>query len=151
LLHQHTLIACKLGRRDDADIHIQVAFAPSMRIRQSFALQANDGTSLRAFGNGNFLFAIQARNSEFGAKSCLRNTYGDRAIKVRAAALKEQVLFYIENDVEITGRRAIGAGLALIGNANTGLRIDARRNAYLDRARPLHPAASSAFRTLLAD
>src|SRR4029077_9108737 len=54
-------------------------------------------------------------------------------------------------DVEITGRRAIGAGLALIGNANTGLRIDARRNAYLDRARPLHPAASSAFRTLLAD
>src|SRR5579864_3145868 len=41
LLQKDTLLACNLGWRNHAHVDVQVAFAPSVRIGQSFALETN--------------------------------------------------------------------------------------------------------------
>src|SRR2546425_3413463 len=151
LLQQQALVTRKFARRNHSHVHVQIAFASSMRIRQSLTLQPNDGTRLGSLGNGNFLLAIETGYAEVGAQRGLRNADGHCAVKVRATALKKRMFLHIQNDVEIAGRRSIGSGFALVGYANARLRIDARGNAHFDCSRPLDPAAASAFRAFFAN
>ncbi len=115
LLQDSSLIAGKLRRRDHAHVHVEVALAPAMRIWQAFGLQTNDGTRLGSFGNGNFLFTVETGDADLGAKRGLRNTDRYGAVKIRATALKERMLLYFQNNIEVAGGAPLAPGSPSLG------------------------------------
>src|ERR1700674_2387085 len=58
LLDQFALFAGELGWREHANVIVQVASAPTARIRQAFAFNAKYRAALRTFGDLQFLFPV---------------------------------------------------------------------------------------------
>ena len=99
------------------------------------ALHLERGAGLRPFGYLHGLVTIDARHRDVAAQRQRREGEWHFAVQVVAVTLEELVLGDVNDDVEIAGRPALRAGLALAGEAQALTGGDARRN--LDRELPL--------------
>ena len=120
--------------------------------RHALALEAELPAVLRAFGHLDAgLRAVERRHLERAAER--RRGHRDRhlAVEVGAVALEELVRLDRQEDVEIAGRAAAQAGLALVGEADAGAVLDAGRD--VDRQRLLlgDAALAGAFRAWILD
>ena len=111
----------------------------------------NVAPGLRALGNFHDTFAIERGDGNLGAQRRLRERNGNGAIQVLAFALEERVLPGVQHDVEIAGRPAINASLALAGVQHARAFLDARRNFDRDRALSRDAAMASALGTRIDD
>ena len=113
LFQQLALVLCELHWRFNRDVAIQVARVTGADALDAFAAQAELLGGLRALGNVDRRLAGQRRHFDFAAQRCGRETDGYRAVQVVAIALEDVVLFQTDLDVQVTGRAAVGAWLAV--------------------------------------
>ena len=72
-------------------------------------------------------------------------------MQIQAVALKDFVAADMHHHIQITGRRAVRAGLALAGKADGLLVFDTGRNVHIQRFAALHAACAMAFNAWLFD
>src|SRR5690606_16012622 len=91
---------------------------------------------LRALGNLDArLRAVERGHLERAAEGCRRHRDRHLAEQVVAVALEQFLRLVRQEDVEVAGRAAAIAGLALAGEPDAGAVLDAGRD--VDRERPL--------------
>src|SRR6185437_9314422 len=144
LVEERALLFGEFGWDDDAHVDVEVAFA-AVRIGQALPFAAEKSAGLRAFGNGERVFAIDGGHFDFRAESSLRDADGDVAIEVGAAAFEERMLFDFEEDVEVAGDAAVGSGFAFAGDAQAHAAIHARGNGNFDGVGAFDAALSAAI------
>ena len=75
----------------------------------------------------------------------------DVAAQVGAVAGEDRVRRDVDLDVQVTGRTAAGADLALVGELDAGAGVDAGRDLDRDRAARAHPAVAGALAARVGD
>jgi hypothetical protein len=108
LFQQFALLAREFRRREHADVIVEIALAAAARVCKPFALDAEHGAALGAFGNFEFFFPSQTGNLQLASESGLRDAKRNRAIKIGAAAFKEWMFLDVEDNIEIARRAPIG-------------------------------------------
>src|ERR1700735_2862871 len=99
-----------------------------MRVRHSLGLLPENLPGLRPLRNHQFVFALQRRDPNRRAQRSLRDTYRNRAIKIRAASLEKRMFLHLEKNIKIACRSAIRSGFALACHAQTRARIHSGGN-----------------------
>ena len=98
------------------------------------AAQAELRAGLRLRRNAYRDFALQRRHRQLGAQRSLRKADRQFAIQVAAVALEDRMLAHAHFHVEVAGRRAGRAGLALPAQANAVTVVDALGDLHGQRA-----------------
>src|SRR5271157_6343815 len=151
LFDQLALLAGKFRRRQYAHMKIHIAASATVRVGQAFALQPENRAALRAFGDLQRLFPIQARHLQLRAQRRSCDAQRNRSVQIRAAPLKELVLLHFQNDIQIAGRPAVRPRLAFALHSQPRSRIHAGRNAQFDIVLALEAPLSVALRTAFLD
>ncbi len=118
-------------RRLDHHLAEEVSGIARAQPLDALAAQAKD---LPGLGLGRHLHlgrAVERRDLDLAAEGGLRKADRHLAVQVVAIALKHPVRPEMDDDVEVAGRSAVHAGLALAGEANAIALVHAGRN--LDR------------------
>ena len=97
------------------------------------------------------LLTVESLDRDLSSQGSLRESDRDRGVKIAALALELFVLGYVNNDIEISGRTAVGAGLAFTLNAQTRTGLDARRDFHFHRFFTFDAAGAFAIATWRAD
>src|SRR6185437_15179526 len=97
------------------------------------------------------LLAVDRRHLELAAERGRHHRDRHAAVQVGAVALEEVVAADREKDVEVAGRPAARARVALAGEPDAGAVLDAGRNVDRQRAVALHPAGAGAGRARIVD
>src|ERR1019366_6001530 len=97
----------------------KIAFAVPIEYRHAFVPDAKRGSRLRAFGHFQLVFSLKRRNYNLGAEGSLRVRDRNHAVEVVALALKEGVLFDVQDNVQIAGWPAERACFAHAGETNS--------------------------------
>src|SRR5690606_31310465 len=95
--------------------------------------------------------AAQGRHLDAATQRRRGQRHGHRAVQVVAVALEDLVLLDADLDVEVAGRAAIGARLAVAGRADAHAFVDARRDLDFQRLGLLDAALAMAGRAGLGD
>src|SRR6266568_3463963 len=95
--------------------------------------------------------AFKGRHLEFRAQGGLRDGYGHGAVEVVPSPLEERVLADPEYDVEVAGRSAVDASLALSAHAQARPFFYSWRNLQRQDLLLADPAFAPAVRTILPD
>src|ERR1043165_8715399 len=74
LLKQATLLAVQALRRDDGRDDEEIAAPVALQRNDAFAFDAEDGTGLSAFWNGQCFIAIERRHNDLRAERSLRES-----------------------------------------------------------------------------
>ena len=128
-LEQLALFAREILGRLHLDLDVHIAGDLRAQHRHALALEAELLAALAALGHLHArLLAVDGGNFDLPAQR--RRGHRDRhaAEDVGAVALEELVRLDRQEDVEIAGRSAAQAGLALAGQPYLGAVLDARRN-----------------------
>src|SRR5215472_1281746 len=152
LRQQFTLPFGQALRRLDHDLHIHVARLARAQHRHALALQAEAAARLGALGDLHLgLAAVDGRHLELAAERGRHHRDRHAAMQVGAIALEEAVAADREEDVEVAGRAAARAGLALAGEPDAGAVLDPGRDVDRERAVALHAAGARAGRAWIVD
>src|SRR5262249_47903078 len=108
-------------------------------------------TALRSFGDFQLLLAFECRHIDLAAERRLCDVQWDRAMQVVLLPLEERVVADFEEDVEIAGGAAVGAGLAFAREPQPVAVVDARRNVHLQLALNLFETLTAALGAWVAD
>ena len=103
----------------------QVSFAVAVEHGHALVANTQGGSRLRAFGNLQGVIPFERGDADLGAESGLSERDRHHAVQVVAFALEEGMLFDVEDDVEVAGRPAEGAGFAVPGEADASAVFDA--------------------------
>ncbi len=141
------MLGREINRGLYCNLRKQVALARVAHRGDPLAAQAEDLAGLRARRNLEGHVAVQGRQFDLATQCRRGETDGHLAGQVRAFALEELVRRDADLDVQVAGRTAVAAGLALTRQANAIAVIDTRR--HLDRERPrlADPPATMAIET----
>src|SRR5580658_4775641 len=150
LLQQPPLVARHFRRNHHANTNVQIA-APAVRIRQAFALLAENLSRLRAFGNFQLFLALQRLHFDFVAQRRLRKTDRNFADQVRPAPLEESVLFHFQKNVKVARPAPVRSRFALPSHAQTRPGIHSRWHSHFQRAFALNPPHAAATRACILD
>src|SRR5690606_2443803 len=85
---------------------------------------------LRAFWDVDGRLAVQRRHLDLAAERRPRDADRHHAVQVVAVALEDRVLAQADLDVQVAGRAAVGAGLAVAGAADAHAVVDAGGDAH---------------------
>src|ERR1019366_5256499 len=151
LLQQFSLPLGELRRRLHFHLNVQIAPAMSVEHRYALALHPERCPGLRALGNFQHVFAIERGDRNLRSQPRLRERNGNGAIQVLAFALEERMLLGMQYYVEIAGRSAIKAGLALARVQHARPFLNSRGDFYRDRALARNAALASALRAGIDD
>src|SRR5690606_14277423 len=111
----------------------------------ALAAQAHLAAGLAALGDADpRLAAVDGRHLDIAAQRRGRHAHRHATIEVGAVALEERVVAHFDEDVEIAGRPAAQACLALAREADAGAGLDARRNIDRERLFLLDPSGAVA-------
>src|SRR5712692_2860550 len=97
------------------------------------------------------MFSLQRRNHNLRAERSLRKRDRNHALQVVALALKEGVLFDVQDNVQIAGRPAERARFAQARETNSRAVLHSRGHLGFDHARPQHAAFAFALRAGIRD
>ena len=97
------------------------------------------------------LGAVERADGEFAAERRLHHRDRHAAIEIGAVALEDRVRLDGEENIEIAGRAAAHARLALAAEANARAVLDAGGNVDRQRALPGHAAGAGAFVARIVD
>jgi hypothetical protein len=122
-----------------------------VRIGQALGFDAKDRATLRAFGNSQAFFAVQAGDLQLGAEGSLRNADGDGTVKIGSPAFEEIVFLDVEDDIEIARRAAVWPWLAFACDAEARAGVDAGRNAEINGSLAFDAALAAAIGAALFD
>ena len=112
----------------------------------------NGLAALRARRNADAgALAVDRRHLDRAAERRRRHRQRHAAVDVGAVALEQPVRRHRHEDVEVAGRAAAHAGLALAGEPDAGAVLDAGRNRHLQRLLALHAAGAAAGPAGIAD
>ncbi len=138
----------QLLRRFDHNLDIHVPAALRAQHRHALVRQAETLSGLGAFGNlHSRAAALQRRHLELAAER--RRHHADRhaAIKIRTLALEHGMRLEGQENIEIAGRAAAHAGLALTGEANARAILNASGNVHFERSLAREAAGAAASGT----
>ncbi len=93
----------------------------------AFAAELEERAALGAGGNLERTLAFEGRDPDLAADGGGDEFDRDLAEKVIFLALEDFVLLDVDDDVEVAGRTAADAGLAIAGGAEAGAILDAGR------------------------
>src|SRR6266566_3004402 len=133
LLEQAPLFSGQTGGRYNCNRDEKITTAPAAQHRHPLALQAKHRSGLRAYGNFQRLFTVESFYRNLGAQGSLCESDRDRGVKIASLAFELFVLCYVNNDIEISGRATVGAGLSFTLNAQTRTGLYPRRDFHLHR------------------
>src|SRR6185312_16377643 len=152
LLEQLFLFGRQVGRRLDGDLDVHVAALGRAHDRHALGAQAELVAALRPGRDVDARRpAVERRHLDGAAQGCLH--HGDRhlAVHVRSFALEQRMPAHRQEDIEIAGRPAARARLALAAQANARAVLDAGWNVDLERLLAPHAALAGADLARLVD
>ena len=97
------------------------------------------------------MFAFESRDTDLRAESRLRERDRYDAVQIVALPLKERVLLYVQNNIEVTGRTAVKTTLAESGKADASAVFDSSGNFRVNCSLAQNPAFAFALRTRIGD
>src|SRR3954454_1714677 len=145
------LIGRQLGGRLDVEVHEEVASALAAQVRDALAADAQGAGRLGAGLDLDRLLAVQRLDREAGAEGGGGHREGHAAVQVVALAGVDVVRALVDLDVEVAGRAAAGADLALLGQADAHAVLDAGRDLHGQRAAGPDAAVAGAGRAGVRD
>src|SRR5688572_13122004 len=151
LLEHLLLFLAQLLRRDDLDGHDQIASAAAAHVRHAAPAQTERAARLGALGYLEGLLAIERGDVDLAAQRNGGEVHRNLAVEVVAVTLPERMILHVHDDVEIPGRPAGCARLALAADAHALSGGDPGRNLHRQLAFLLHPAQALARRTRLGN
>src|SRR5690606_7548725 len=155
LAQQLGLLRVELGGHDDLDVHHQVAVAVDAaggaQPRHALPAQGAHGARLGARLDVQLLDAVEGGQRQRGAQRGGRHRQLHRAVQVGAVAGEQLVRLLLHLHVEVAGRAAAGADLALAGQPDPHPVGDARRDAHGDLAPRPHASVAAALAARLRD
>src|SRR6185436_516543 len=151
-LQELALAGGEVLRRLDLDLDVHVARHLRAQHRHALALETELLAGLGALRHLDpRLAAVDGRHVDVPAERCRRHGDGHSAENVGAVALEELVRLDRQEDIEVAGRPAAHAGLALAGEANARAVLDARRDVDRQRAFAHHAARAAAGAARVVD
>src|SRR6266542_147147 len=133
-LEQFLLLGREVGRRLDVDFDVHVAALRRAHDGHALAAQAE---LVAALGAGRDVdarhLAVERRHLDVAAERGLHHRYRHAAMHVGTLALEQLVAAHRQEDVEIAGRPAARAGLALAAEADARAVLDTGGNVDLER------------------
>src|SRR5438105_3842193 len=150
-LEQLSLVLRQAHRRFHGDVAVQVAGVARSHALDALAAQAELLAGLRAFGDVDRRIAGQRRHFDLAAERRARDGHRHHAMQVVAVAREDRVLLQADLDVQVAGRPAVGARLAVARAADAHAVVDARGDLHLERLLFLHAALAVAGGAGLGD
>src|SRR2546428_2866755 len=146
------LLLAQGPRDDDVEVDKLIAAARAPEVRDALPAHAHHLPVLSAGRNPHLCFAaFDRRNADLVAERRLRRRDAGEVHEVVALAAEELMLFEADEHVEIAGRPAAHAGLALAGDAKLLPVVDAREDRERDLAVLSLAALAAAARADLVD
>ena len=135
----------------DADLDVQIAFAMAVQHGHAFATDAHGSARLHCFGDFQSVFAFQGGNANLSSERSLAEGNRNDAMQVGTFALKEGMLFNVQNHIKIASRTAKGPGFAQAGEADASTVFHSCRDLGLDGPLPQNPALAFALGARISD
>src|SRR6266852_1675235 len=151
LFDELSLIAGQLLRCLDLHGREQIASPASVDIRHALAFQPERGAGLRSLGDLHGFGPVERRHLDVAAKRHRREVDRDLAEQVHPVAPEKLVLVHVDDDVEMTGRTAGGAGLAFTLKAELLPGRDPAGNLDRDFSLARHASRAAAVRARTGD
>jgi hypothetical protein len=129
----------------------KIAFAVPIEHRHAFVPDAKRGSRLRALRDFQLVFSLQRRNYNLRAQGGLRERNRNHAVQVVALALKEGVLFDVQDNIQVAGWPAERARFAQTGETNSRAVLHSRRHLSLDHTLAQQAAFTFALRAWIGD
>ena len=139
------------GRGLHVDVDDEVAAAGAAQVGDAQAAQGDRVAGLGARLIVELVGAVEGVQAERRAERGGGHRQLDRAVQVVAPALNVGVRVDRDLDVEVAGRAAAGADLALAGELDPGAGVDAGRDLEGQRAAGAHPAVAGALEARVGD
>src|SRR5262249_35425053 len=131
LFKEASLLASNLCRNFYFKMYNQVAAAFSLHLSNTLSFYSELRSALGALGNFEIVWPFEGRRLNLRAQRGLSHIDGDAAMQVVIVPLKYRMFPDSEENVQITGRSAIGSMLAFPGNAKAIAICDSGRHCYL--------------------
>ena len=145
------LCSAELGRYFQVNRDHQVAHASGSQTLDALTFQTENRPRLCACRNMVADFSVQCRNSDVTSESCLFKCDRDFNAKIRSRSLKQRVVLYTENDIQISCRAAVFARFTLSSDRNYRIGIYACRDIDIDLDLFSDLSGSAAIRTRCID
>ncbi|MDQ0713305.1 hypothetical protein QFZ55_002757 [Streptomyces luteogriseus] len=130
----------------DLDVDDEVAASAAAQVRDAPAVQRDGLAGLGARADVDLLHAVERLQRHLRAEGRRRHGDRHRAVQVVAAPLERAVRQLVDLDVEVTGRTAAGADLALAGELDPRAVVDTGRDLDRERAAGADAAVARALR-----
>ena len=141
----------QLDRCFHSDVAVQIAGEAGAHAFDAFAAQPELLAGLRAFGQVNGGFTAERGHADFAAQCSGGEADGHSAVQIVAVALKHIVFLYADLYVQIAGRAAVGAWLAVAGAAYAHAVVNTRRDFDFQRFLAFDFSLTVARRTRVGD
>src|SRR4051812_12176326 len=145
LAQELLLLGVQSGRCGHLDVHEQVAPPGAAQPRRPVGPQRQHAAGLGARPDVEVLLAVQCLQAERGAERRGGHRESDPAVQVLAVPGEHVVRSLVDLDVEVAGRSAPGADLALAGQPDPHTVLDARGHLDRDGAARANPAVAGAL------
>ena len=119
------LVGGEVGGDLDLDADHEVAFGGTLEGWHAFAAEAEDGAALGAWGDFDGGFAFEGWDDEFASEGCFGEAEGDFAVEIVVFAGEDFVTADVDDDVEVAGRAAAYAVVAVAAGAEASAFGDA--------------------------
>src|SRR5205823_1023019 len=138
------LVGVELGGRADVEVDEEVAAAGAAQVWYPLAADAQGGVGLGAGPALDGLLAVEGLDREPGTERRRRHRQRHPAVQVVALAGEHVVRPLVDLHVEVAGRAAARADLALAGEPDAHLVLDAGRDLDGERPAGADPAVAAA-------
>src|SRR5215472_9050194 len=146
LAEQRLLVGRQVLRHHDLDHDELVSTPAGADVGHATARQPERLPILRAGGHGDLDVAVERRDLDLVSQRRLHHVDPQLVHDVLVLAAQGGVVADPQHHVQVAGRAAAVAGLALPREADLGARVHAGRDAHAQPLGPLEPALSTALR-----
>ena len=150
-LQQFSLPLVQFAGSLDTKFDEQVAFAMTVQHRHTFAANAHSSARLHSLGDFQSMLAFEGGDANLGPERGLAERNWNHAVQIGAFALKERVLFDVQDHIKITRRPTESSGFTQASETDAGAVFHTRGNLGLDRSVPQNPPLSLALGARIGD
>src|SRR5688500_2568771 len=151
LLQELALLVGQVGRGFDAQADLEVAAAAAVEVRHALAAQAHRAAGLGAGRDLEPGRLVEGGDLDLVAEGGLGDVDRQVGHQVVGLAAEVAVRLDVDHQVEVAGRAAVGARLALVAQPDLRAVVDAARDAHLEGAVDPHHALAAALLARIGD